>query len=357
MNGVPRVHLFQEISEVRIMAKAKMIKTGITGICILALLLVLSGGVVAEQPFKGKTIDLQTPHGVGGGFDTYCRTMKPFIEKYTGATVVVRNVKGAGGIVGRNDLYKAPPDGLHVALIAGAGSLFPQLIEAPGVKYDLTKMTQLARVTAEPHAMGVGTHTSYYTMDDMQQSEQAIRFGFSGVGSDDFYAAIIICDALGINMEPVPGYKGSHEANLAVLRQEVEGVQTTISTLLPLVKTRDIRPVLQISLERDLTWPGVPTALEVVPEDTRDTVVAISNMFALDRIMVGPPGMSEDKVNYWREIMDKVLTDPDFLEALEKIGRPLHYLPGDKVEIMVKEVADAGEKLIPRLKEAREQVK
>lgn len=339
------------------MAKVKTIKIGITGICALTLLLIMSGGVVAEQPFKGKTIDLQTPHGVGGGFDTYCRIMKPFIEKYTGGTVVVRNVKGAGGIVGRNDLYKAPRDGLHIALVAGAGSLFPQLIDSPGVKYDLTKMTQLARVTAEPHAMGVGTHTPLYTIDDMQQSEDTILFAFSGVGSDDFYAAVIICDALGINMEPVPGYKGSHEANLAVLRKEVEGVQTTMSTLLPLVEMRDIRPVLQISLERDLAWPGVPTALEVVPEETKDTVVAISNMFALDRIMVAPPGMSEDKVKYWREIMDKVFTDPDFIQALEKIGRPLHYLPGDKVGKMVKEVADAAKKLVPHLKEAREKVK
>jgi len=330
-------------------------------ILIFVLLLAISEVTIAKQPvqefFKGKTIDLITPHGVGGGFDTYCRTMKPFIEKYTGAVVVVRNIKGAGGIIGRNDLYKTSPDGLTIGLIAGAGSLFPQLIGSPGVKYDLTKMTMLARITAEPHLMGVGMHTPFYTVDDMQQSKRVIKLAFSGVGSDDFYAAIIICNALGVNMEPVPGYKGSHEANLAVVRGEVDGVQTTLSTLLPLVKTRDIRPVLQLSLERDSALPGVPTALEVVPEETKDMVVAISNMFALDRIMVGPPGMNEEITKYWREIMDKVLTDPDFVQALEKIERPLDYLPGDKVEKMVKEVAAAAKKLIPLLKEAREKVR
>jgi hypothetical protein len=45
--------------------------------------------------------------GAGGGYDTYARLLAPYIEKYLGCTIVVDNVTGAGGDVGRNKLWNA----------------------------------------------------------------------------------------------------------------------------------------------------------------------------------------------------------------------------------------------------------
>ena len=66
----------------------------------LALVVFVAQGAFAadfRSSLKGKLVKLETAHGAGGGFDTYCRLMAPYIEKHTGATVVVVNVPGAGG--------------------------------------------------------------------------------------------------------------------------------------------------------------------------------------------------------------------------------------------------------------------
>ena len=66
------------------------------------------GPAAAQDPFyEGQTVELIVPHGAGGGFDTYARASARYLEEYLGATVVVKNVTGAGGNIGRNQLYRA----------------------------------------------------------------------------------------------------------------------------------------------------------------------------------------------------------------------------------------------------------
>src|SRR5215470_3264579 len=65
--------------------------------------------------FKDKTITYIVATGPGGGYDAYGRLVARFMQKYLpGSRVIVRNVPGAGHIVGANTLYTARPDGLTI---------------------------------------------------------------------------------------------------------------------------------------------------------------------------------------------------------------------------------------------------
>ena len=83
----------------------KKIRISCILVCFLLLVSALNGFCDSSSEidfFKGKTIILSTPHGAGGGFDTYCRIIAPILEKYLpGSSVVVENVSGGGGIIGR----------------------------------------------------------------------------------------------------------------------------------------------------------------------------------------------------------------------------------------------------------------
>ena len=54
--------------------------------------------------YKGKVIKLVVGYGPGGGYDTYARLLAPRIERETGATVVVENHPGGGGLVALNQV-------------------------------------------------------------------------------------------------------------------------------------------------------------------------------------------------------------------------------------------------------------
>src|SRR4030095_8632861 len=56
--------------------------------------------------FKGKTVTYIVATGPGGGDDTYSRLIAKYLQKYLpGSRVLVRNVPGAGHIVGANTIY------------------------------------------------------------------------------------------------------------------------------------------------------------------------------------------------------------------------------------------------------------
>ena len=65
--------------------------------------------------------------GVGGGYDVFSRLIAPYLAKTLGATVVVENQPGAGGLLAINKLYAAPPDGLQISLTNGTMAAFAQL--------------------------------------------------------------------------------------------------------------------------------------------------------------------------------------------------------------------------------------
>ena len=69
--------------------------------------------------YKGKNLNFIVPYKPGGGYDTYSRIIAPYLEKYTGARVVVRNMPGAGGLLGVNETYKASPNGLTMTVTTG----------------------------------------------------------------------------------------------------------------------------------------------------------------------------------------------------------------------------------------------
>ena len=83
---------------------------------ILGLTLLLAAPAVAadSEMFKGKTITYIVATGPGGGYDTYGRLIARYLQKHLpGSRVLVRNVPGAGHIVGANTIYAAKPRWPH----------------------------------------------------------------------------------------------------------------------------------------------------------------------------------------------------------------------------------------------------
>jgi tripartite-type tricarboxylate transporter receptor subunit TctC len=100
--------------------------------------------------FKGKTMRLVVGYGTGGGYDAYARMIAPYLSKRTGANVVVENQPGAGGLTALNRTYIAPGDGLQIMIVNGTAAGLSQIVEEPGVKYDLGKFGILGIVSASP---------------------------------------------------------------------------------------------------------------------------------------------------------------------------------------------------------------
>lgn len=328
------------------------------GMLVVALSLVLLASMPsygAEKFYRGKVVVFTCPYKPGGGFDTYSRVIAKHLPKYIPAkAVIVKNVVGAGGLTGTNKLYVARANGLTIGITNTPGMIIPQILGTKGVRFDVAKFSWLSRIVAESHVIVVGKNAPYRTIDDFRKTKKTVVFSATGMGSDDYLGAAIIAEAMGFPLRQVTGYETSAESNLAVLKGDVDGTEISLPTILPLIKNGDVRPILQVGLERDPQLPDVPTALEVVSQDKKDMVVGLTSIFASGRGVAGPPGIPKGQLTLLREALDKVFHDDDFIQELKKRGRPLTPLAGEKLENLMKECMATAEKIKPILKKALE---
>ena len=122
-------------------------------LAFLVLLPLFSMHVMYKPFYEGKTMTLIVATKPGGGYDFYARLASKFMEKYLpGSTIIVKNVPGAGHIIGCNTTYSAKPNGLTFGTFNRALPL-AQVAGLKGIKFDLSKMTWLGSAAADLYSL------------------------------------------------------------------------------------------------------------------------------------------------------------------------------------------------------------
>ena len=93
-----------------------------------ALLLAVVSAPVFAQDYPSKTVRMIVPFAPGGGVDTVTRILAQKLTEQTGASFVVENRAGGGGLIGADAVAKAAPDGYTLLTSA------PEFSINPGVK-------------------------------------------------------------------------------------------------------------------------------------------------------------------------------------------------------------------------------
>lgn len=321
----------------------------------------LTGAASAEtQPFyEGRTIRMVVPYGPGGGYDTYARMIQPYLEKYLpGSTVIVDNVEGAGGELGRNLAFIAKPDGYTICLTAGVDMVFNTIAESEGVKYQIDKWTYLARLTVESSVLTVPANSQFDSFEEIVSANKRISFAVDGIGDADYFTLGIAAHVFDFDILPVTGYAGNKEASLAAIRGEVDLWQSGLGTALPLIKSGDIKAIVVYSLEREPKLPEVPTIVELADNDSyglgeidKKIIKSIINVDEVRRVIIAPPGLDENRTDILREAVKKALHDPELIAFSRQMNRPIVYLEGEKIAQLINETMEIKDLIKPILEE------
>lgn len=189
----------------------KRISTPLIGVALLGLLLGAGVCTAAENPadfYKGKTIEFVVPNRPGGGYDTYARLMAPYLEKYTGTTVVVKNKPGGGGVVGMGLVYRADPDGRTIGIANMTGSIPAQIGSAEGMNLDLRKFVWLARVCDEPQVFVVGANSKYKTWEDILKTKDTVKLSCTGTSGSSYLDLLVLKMVFDLkNFDIITGFK------------------------------------------------------------------------------------------------------------------------------------------------------
>jgi tripartite-type tricarboxylate transporter receptor subunit TctC len=306
------------------MAGIDALRTGGLVMGVMAALAAPASPAAAQDSeqafFAGKTVRFVVGFGPGGGYDAYARMLAPYLSKTLGATVIVENRPGAGGLVALNGVYISPPDGLTMMIVNGTGAAFSQLTDQQGARYDLGKLGYVATLSAPPSLWTAGAHFQVKTISEAIKVGKKWRWAASGPVDSLSDGAAFTCAALKLDCQIVLGYKGSNDAALAVSRGEMDALYVTDTSANHYIQANGLIPLATIGRNRSRFFPDLPTIFEATKLDAdQQWLFDFRHVVqSLGRILVVPPGMTDSRLAFLEAATAKSVRDPNFLAEGDK---------------------------------------
>jgi tripartite-type tricarboxylate transporter receptor subunit TctC len=300
--------------------------------------------------YKGKTVTYIVATAPGGGYDAYGRLVAEYMHKYLpGSTFVVRNMPGAGHLIGANAIYASRPDGLTIGTF-NTGLIYNQVIGLEGVKFDLAKMSWVGKAAADPRVLVVAQQSPIKTFEDLRSQKGQVNFATAGIGSASYVETVMLTNALKLPVKVLTGYNGN-EDQLAMRRGEVAGSIASRSTYEQFVKNGYGRFIAQIGGDDK----DVPQLASQVTDPTGKQLIAlVQSQGDIARLTAGPPGIPADRLEALRAAYKKAMEDKELQAKAEKLERPVEPAYGEDVAKAVREALSQTPETVAVLKAAME---
>ena len=315
-----------------------------------------AGDAAAEDAgafFDGKTITIIVPYNPGGGFDSFARLLEPHLEEeLDGVQVTVENRPGGGGLIGANEVFLAEPDGLTIGLINYPGAVFAETTGADGVEFTNSEWTFLARLGAINPIVYTGENSGYPDFQSMIDAEEPVRFGIGGVGSDAYYATVVMSEVLGFPAEIIAGYPGGGEADAALLVGEVDASVGSADATLSRIGGTGTHVNALIGTEPNPKLPDVALITEFGDDEQQEVLTGLASIYDLERTLVAPPGMDEDRAQFLADAIFAAATAGGYEEEMRAAELTASPLERSEVQARVERVNESIDLLIPFVRAA-----
>ncbi len=321
----------------------------------LFLALSLTTALHAAAPdlefFKGKIITYIVATKPGGAYDTSARLIGRYMQKYIpGSLIIVKNIPGAGHIIGANEAFLAKPNGLTIGTF-NTGLIYSQIVGLPGIRFDLTKYSWIGKASAVPRVLVVSTKSPYKTIKEVLESKEIIKMGSSGVGSAANNETLIFTAATAAKIKVIAGYTG-HESEMGMMRGEITGHIGSYDALISFIRAGEGRPLMQIAGKRHRELPNVPLASELdISPKGKKLLSIVAGVAELARLTAAPPGMHAGRLQVLRDAYKKTMVDPAFLKDSAKVDMDIDAAIGDEVAEMIKQALNQPRENLDLLRE------
>jgi tripartite-type tricarboxylate transporter receptor subunit TctC len=308
---------------------------------------------VAEDFYRGKTLDIIVASGVGGSYDSLSRLIARHIGNHLPGdpTVIVQNMPGAGGILAANQLYNiAPRDGTVIGMLDQ--SIYQdQLFNVAALKADVTKMNWIGRIISN-NAVLVAWHTAAVKKIDDAYTKPLI---VSATGSASRLRWSMLRRLLGLKFDLVTGYKGSGTALVAMERGEVQALSMPWTvfrvTHADWLHTKKVTVLLQTGLDKAPDLPDVPRLVDLARTDEQRQILELfSQPDKIGRSLAAPPGLPPQRVAQLRSAFKATLKDPAFLADAARMRVALSPLLGEELQAIIEKSFDYSPAIIAKAK-------
>ena len=218
----------------------------------------------AGQTWPARTVRVVVPFAPGGGIDALTRALAQKLSEQTGATFVVDNRPGAGGVVGAEVVARSKPDG-YTLLVAGTEfGINP--VTRPKLQYDpfrdfipISQLVALQNMLASHPSVPVRNVKDLIALAKARPAQ--LTYGTSGTGGGPHLAGELFQSMAGIRWVHVP-FKGAGPASIAVMAGQIDFMFSSTAGLATHARAGKVRALGVTGDKRLPELPHVPTVAE-----------------------------------------------------------------------------------------------
>lgn len=283
------------------------LRTGLAAACVAPAL-------AGAQAYPQKPIQFMVPFPASGAGDIFARVVAQKLSDSFGQQVVVVNRPGANGIIGTEQVAKAPPDGYMILMGTTAPMVLNPSLYAR-LPYDTLKdFAPVTQGTLYQYILIVHPSLPVRSVAALVKLAQArpgqLQYGSSGNGGSNHLGGEMFKRAANIDIVHVP-FKGSAPALTDTLAGQISMMFDTLVTTVPQLKAGKVRALAVTGEQRAPQTPDIPTFMESGYKGFKLT--AWQSIFA-------PAGTPRAIIDRLHQETAKALRMPDVIERLATQG-------------------------------------
>ena len=298
--------------------------------------------------FKDKTVTYIVATSPGGGYDSYGRLVAEYMQRnLPGSTFVVKNMPGAGNIIGANAVYASKADGLTIGSF-NTGLIYNQIVGAQGVKFDLSKMSWIGKAASDPRVVVIASQSPIKSFAELQAQKTPVNFATAGPGSASYVETVILTNTLKLPVKNLTGYNGTDD-QLAMRRGEIIGSIASRSSYSTFIENGYGRYIAQIG-GNDKDVPQLSSLVK--DQKALDLIALVQSQGDIARLTAGPPAIPADRMKVLIEAYKNAMENKELQARAEKLERPVEPAYGEDVAKAITKALNQSEETKQLLAEA-----
>ena len=304
-----------------------MTMTRITRRSFAAATAAAAAAIVPAAFAQSGTVKFILPNATGSGVDAITRSAQPALSKALGASVVVDNQPGAGGVVGLQSLARSPADGSTLAVVSNNVVIFPSVLKS--LPFDMPgDFTPIAIVGATPMVLVVNptkVHASNHKefVAALKAKPGAYNFASGGNGTILHLAAELYLEAAGVTARHIP-YKGVGPMVTDLIGGQVDFGVAALPSVQGQIKAGTLKAIGTLAPQRTPAAPEIQTFAEQgLPG------FAVEAWFAV----IGPKGLPPAQVKKAHDAVVAAFADPAVKEAMAKQGNTINISSPEEAQV------------------------
>lgn len=290
----------------------------LVGFC-LGLLANMPIATAKEADYPSKPIEFYITMSAGGTTDLASRAIINAASKHLGQSFIPINKLGGQGTIAAMAVKTAKPDGYTLGVISSSTAFVPPFSEGAPFT-DLKGFTWIANFGTYIWPLIVKGDAPWKNWQEFIQwakkNPRGTKIGITGAKTADYKGLVLwqVEKKEKAEFTYLP-FKGSPEVLSAILGGHINLYASTVDvTTMSYIKEGKLRLLAYSGMHKVKGYEDIPSLNELYGFKIPDLLAVI-----------GPKGISEDKLRKLDDAFSKAVKDPEFIKVMDSMYTPVVY--------------------------------